>query len=188
MSRCGPDSTDALGGRFGVETRSRRRRRALICAVGIGAVGAALFPKMTPRLVWNASPSAPIGLYWAKAPSPVRVGDMVLAVPPEWASRLADERGYLPAGVPLVKRVAAVAGDTVCTVNSEIRINGRPTAHELRGDRKGRPLPGWSGCRRLSPGEVFLLMTAVPDSFDGRYFGPTDRRDVLGRLVPIWTR
>lgn len=188
MNRRSPDSSDAFRGGFRTGSRSCRRRNALIFLAGIAAIGAAMIPKTTPWLVWNASPSAPIGCYWVEAPGPLRVGDMVLALPPEWAGRLAAERGYLPAGIPLVKRVAAVFGDTVCAVGAEIRIGGRSAARRLWADRKGRPMPNWTGCRSLGPDEVFLLMQAVPDSFDGRYFGPTERKEIIGRLVPLWTR
>lgn len=87
-----------------------------------------------------------------------------------------------------MKRIAAVAGDTICAVGAEISIDGRSAARRLQLDRMGRPMPRWSGCRRLGPDELFLLMEMVPDSFDGRYFGPTNRKDVFGQLVPIWTR
>jgi type IV secretory pathway protease TraF len=39
----------------------------------------------------------------------------------------------------------------------------------------------------LQAGEVFLLMEGVPDSFDGRYFGPVTTAAIVGRLVPLWT-
>jgi type IV secretory pathway protease TraF len=52
----------------------------------------------------------------------------------------------------------------------------------------GRPLPQWEGCETLGPGEFFLMMADVSDSFDGRYFGVTERRGIIGRLVPLWTR
>jgi type IV secretory pathway protease TraF len=61
-------------------------------------------------------------------------------------------------------------------------------AHRLGVDRKGRPLPAWTGCRTVFGDQVFLLNDSAPDSFDGRYFGPTDRRGIVGRLVPLWTR
>ncbi len=188
MNRSDPPQAHALRSGFRIGYRSRRRRRAMFLVAGFAATGAVLFPKMTPRLVWNASPSAPVGCYWVDAAGSPHAGDLVLAVPPEWAGRLADERGYLPFGIPLVKRIAAVAGDTVCSNGGDIRIDGRVRAQQLQADRKGRPMPAWTGCRRLGPDEVFLLMESVQDSFDGRYFGPTDRSEIIGRLVPLWTR
>jgi len=80
-----------------------------------------------------------------------------------------------------------LGGDVVCAFGDAISIDGRPIATRLRRDRMGRPLPGWSGCRRLGDGEVFLLMEGVADSFDGRYFGPVPASSIIGRLVPLWT-
>jgi type IV secretory pathway protease TraF len=39
---------------------------------------------------------------------------MVIAWPPDVARDLASRRRYLPRNVPLVKPVAAIAGDRVC--------------------------------------------------------------------------
>ena len=149
------------------------------------ATSATLAP--TPRLVWNASASVSIGFYWRVAGTPSR-GDMVLARAPFWARRLAAERRYLPLNVPLLKRVAVVAGDVVGASGDAISIDGRVVAHRLAADRMDRPLPRWEGCETLGAGEFFLLMADVPDSFDGRYFGVTQRGDIIGRLVPLWTR
>ncbi|MEZ5831655.1 MAG: S26 family signal peptidase [Dongiaceae bacterium] len=141
----------------------------------------------TPRLVWNASASAPIGLYWRPDGAPSR-GDLVLARAPLWARTLAAERRYLPLNVPVIKRVAAVSGDVVCAAGDAIFIDDRFVAQRLAADRMGRPLPTWEGCETLGTGEFFLLMADVRDSFDGRYFGVTERRNIIGRLVPLWTR
>ena len=52
-------------------------------------------------------------------------------------------------------------------------------------DSLDRPLPWWRGCVTLKDGALFLLMDA-PASFDGRYFGPTSARDVIGKATPLW--
>jgi conjugative transfer signal peptidase TraF len=138
-------------------------------------------------LVWNASASSPEGLYLVTSPAGLRRGDMAVAWPPVDARRLAARRRYLPASVPLVKRVAAGAGDRVCAAGSRIRVNGRLAALRLRADPLQRPLPRWSGCARLD-NAVLLLGTAGPDSFDGRYFGPTGERAIVGKAWKIWPR
>jgi type IV secretory pathway protease TraF len=48
-------------------------------------------------------------------------------------------------------------------------------------------LPVWRGCRRIAAGEVFLMNGNVPDSLDGRYFGPLAVSAVIGRARPVWT-
>ncbi|HVA15011.1 MAG TPA: S26 family signal peptidase [Stellaceae bacterium] len=140
-----------------------------------------------PHLIWNASASAPLGFYWVVSSKAMSHGDLVLADLPPAARMLAAKRQYLPLGVPLVKRVAALTGDTVCSLGLSISINGRAIAQRLPADSRGRALPAWQGCRVLSDGDVFLLMREVPDSFDGRYFGVTQTTAILGKLVPLWT-
>ncbi|HEY0630108.1 MAG TPA: S26 family signal peptidase [Sphingomicrobium sp.] len=137
------------------------------------------------RFVWNASPSAPVGLYYLSPGAPVRRGDMVVAWTPGRARMLAAERRYLPRNVPLVKRVAAVAGDRICGLGGILSINGRRLAARQRTDPAGRPMPAWQGCRRLRRPEYLLLMDS-PSSFDGRYFGPTRRSEILGRAHLVW--
>jgi conjugative transfer signal peptidase TraF len=152
---------------------------------GVALLGLPALPTPRPCLVWNASASAPIGLYRVVA-GPVERGDWVLVRPPTEVAELAAARGYLPLGVPLVKRVAALGGDTVCARNGALFINGQEAARPLVRDRAGRPMPRWSGCRSLGAEEIFLLLPP-PDSFDSRYFGPVPRTLVIGRLAPLWT-
>jgi type IV secretory pathway protease TraF len=54
-------------------------------------------------------------------------------------------------------------------------------------DGKRRPLTAWSHCRRLEAGELFLLNSSTPSSFDSRYFGPIDVSFVRGRANLLWT-
>lgn len=140
-----------------------------------------------PRLIWNASASVPVGLYWLREVRDLRRGDLVLVWLPGAARKLAAERGYLPSNTPAIKRVAGLAGDTVCVKNSSVMINGRVAARAFPVDRSGRLLAVWWGCRALEADEIFLLNEGSVASFDGRYFGPSQRRDVIGRLVPLWT-
>ena len=169
--------------------RQRRSRLALAGLIGCAIVPLAASILWNPPtlLVWNVSASAPIGLYRVHAGEPVRRGDMVVAWTPEPARSLAARRHYLPANVPLVKRVAAVAGDRVCAAGSRVSINGRRVATRQKSDAAGRPMPWWTGCRRLDQGEYLLLMDRA-DSFDGRYFGVTRARDILGRAHLLWAR
>jgi conjugative transfer signal peptidase TraF len=144
--------------------------------------------RQTPRLVWNATASAPIGLYLVKSAQKIHHGDLVLAVPPRAVQRFAAGRGYLPIGVPLVKHVAALAHDHVCGVGNAITINDRFATRRSATDHLHRILPAWTGCRTLTPSEVLLLNAEAPRSFDGRYFGPLSTTTILGKLVPLWTR
>lgn len=139
-----------------------------------------------PRLVWNATASAPIGLYGIRPPTALKPGDLVLARPPAAAAQVAARRHYLPIGVPLVKRIAALPGEPVCALGATLRGPRGLVVFRLRRDAAGRILPWWRGCGRLGPNAYLLVMAHVPDSFDGRYFGPVARGQILGKAHPIW--
>ncbi len=168
-------------------TAMRRRRRLFIGAIGVSILLASAAVPPVPRLVWNASPSAPVGLYAVRPGAAPTRGAMVVARLPEPWRTLAATRHYLPANVPLVKRVAAVEGDRVCAIGATIEVDGRHVAVRKDVDRLGRQLPRWHGCRRLGHGQFLLLMPHA-DSFDGRYFGITDQSRILGTARLIWAR
>ena len=155
-------------------------------SVALIAVTAALPP--SPRLVWNASASAPIGLYAVDPGAPPDAGDMAIARVPARYRELAARRHYLPVNVPLVKRVVGVPGDDVCARGPAVFVDGKLMAKRLAVDARSRAMPWWQGCIRLRGRQLFLLMTESPASFDGRYFGATDPQDVIGKAHPLWTR
>lgn len=179
----------AFGEALRRDRRRRRtlRRRGLGLALGIAALGLTIAFPPRPRLLWNASASAPIGLYWIGVTATSAPGELVVAWLPEPARRLAAERRYLPRNVPAIKHVAAVADMRVCGFGATLLIDGRPVARRLAADRLGRPLPRWEGCRTLHAGELLLLNPASPASFDGRYFGVSRTSDVVGTAHPFWT-
>jgi conjugative transfer signal peptidase TraF len=164
----------------------KRAAIAMLGGLGVAAVGAPLALRPSPHWLWNASASAPIGLYSVHSVRGLEVGDWVAVRPPTELAREFAARRYLPLGVPLVKQVAAMAPAEVCRWGRRITIDGQPVARARDDDRMGRRLPVWRGCRRLTTDQVFLL-NAVPDSLDGRYFGPSDRAAIIGRLTPLWT-
>jgi len=166
--------------------------RFTACAGALGALAiglaATIAVPLRPLLVWNASASAPIGLYAVAAPDQIETGDMVIARLPAPMREFAAQRHYLPANVPLVKRVIGEPGDTICAIGTQIFVNGRRIAERLVTDGAGRAMPWWSGCATLRQGALFLLMAGSPASFDGRYFGPTESRDIIGKANLLWAR
>lgn len=166
----------------------RRRRTAVLAAAAIGMITLPAILPPRPLLVWNASASAPIGLYAVAPPRALKRGDIVLVRLPESARALAARRHYLPANVPAIKRIAGVAGDRICARGTEIWIGRSKVAVRLVRDGAGRPLPAWSGCRRLRFDELFLLMTSATASFDSRYFGPVPTANIVGRARLLWPR
>lgn len=158
-----------------------------MCIALTAAIGATIVLPPHPRLLWNASASAPIGLWSVTPGAPLRRGDMVAARLAEPWRGLAARRHYLPANVPLIKRVAAMEGDEICADDARIFVNGVVVARPRTHDGVGRAMPRWRGCTLLDDDAVLLLMDA-PASFDGRYFGATARGDIIGKASPLWLR
>ncbi|MGK9166699.1 S26 family signal peptidase [Inquilinus limosus] len=166
-----------------------RARIAVLAAMlaGVSLIAGPAVGPPVPRLVWNASASLPVGFYRVHTVDRLAVGDIVLARAPAALVPLFADRGYLPAGVPLLKRVAALPGSTICRDGLRILIDGVAVGRALGRDRLGRTLPVWQGCRLLGDREVFLMNRGVPDSLDGRYFGPVPVASIVGRAAPLWT-
>jgi len=153
----------------------------------IAAVAVTVIAPPRPILIWNVSLSAPIGLYAVGRQERLAVGDMVAArLPRDWR-RLAEVRRYVPANIPLIKRISAGPGDRVCAIGADVLVNGEPLAVRPRQDGAGRGMPQWAGCIDLQPGSYLLLMDDAA-SFDGRYFGPTQARDIVGKVRLLWAR
>jgi conjugative transfer signal peptidase TraF len=140
-----------------------------------------------PKLIWNASASVPIGLYAVHRADKLYVGELLVVTPPEPLAIFLDERHYLPKGVPLLKRVAALPGQTVCRTGHTIFVDGAAIGDALGRDRLGRPLPVWQGCRLIAVRQVFLMNQQSSDSFDGRYFGLLPSTTIVGRADPVFT-
>ncbi|RIV80334.1 S26 family signal peptidase [Pelagerythrobacter aerophilus] len=169
------------------KTRRRRlKRKAYALGILATALAITIIWKPRPLLVWNASASAPIGLYTVGGRGWIAPGDMVVARMPEPWRSFAARRRYLPHNVPLVKRVVAVSGDMVCAHGRAIFVNGKQVAARARNDGAGRTMPWWNGCIVLRDDTAFLLMEDNASSFDGRYFGPTSSSDIIGKAQLIW--
>ncbi|WP_227271509.1 S26 family signal peptidase [Roseobacter weihaiensis] len=114
-------------------------------------------------------------------------GDLVLEPP----SPLGDwllEHGYLGAGVPLLKHVAALPRQRVCRIGVKIKIDGETVATTKLRDWFERPLPVWQGCQQLTGDQIFFLNPDTEVSLDGRYLGPLPHDTILGRAVSLWLR
>ncbi len=164
------------------------KRRTVILAGTVAA--AALLSAALPLsrvLVWNASASVSTGLYLIRGRSSLHVAERVVIEPPPRLRAYLATRGYLPTGVPLLKEIAALQGDTVCRTGLVITINGQIAGLARSEDSQGRPLPVWHGCRTIDRREIFVMNLRAPDSFDGRYFGAIAHDSVIGRASPVWT-
>lgn len=157
---------------------------ALLAVIGIAATSATDMPL---RLVWNATASAPVGFYTIEPADRIEVPELVAIMPPEPLAGFMVGRGYVGRGVPLLKRVVGLPGQRVCRTHHTITVDGVEMGDALERDRIGRALPVWQGCRVIVDGQLLLMNIDVPDSLDGRYFGPVPASAVIGRALPLWT-
>jgi conjugative transfer signal peptidase TraF len=164
-------------------------RFAWVIATCFAALGIAIpaFVDLPNKLIWNASASVPIGIYFVQLPDGIEISDLAVVAPPEPVAHFLEDGGYIPRGVPLMKRVLAFSGQRVCRKNLLITVNGIAMGTARKNDSSGRDLPVWQGCRIIARDEVFLMNWQSADSLDGRYFGPLPASSIVGRAMPLWT-
>ncbi len=162
-----------------VQPRAGRRRpgrtRALVIAGGatLAVVGLlAIAHAHRGFVLVNGTASEPPGLYVRAKGEPIRRGSLVAFMAPPAAYPYADRRMPFLRSTPIIKAVAAVAGDHVCASGGVLAVNGVQLAPIQQRDSQGFVLPHWNACRRLEPGELFAFSNRVPTSFDSRYYGP----------------
>lgn len=159
----------------------------LATVLSSGTLGTSAFVDLPRAVIWNASASAPIGLYSLQADGSVDVTDLVAIVPPPPIAEFMAARGYLPIGVPMMKRVLALPGQIVCRQGLDIIVYSATVGQARERDSAGRKMPVWQGCRTIGDDELFVMNWDVPYSVDGRYFGPLPRASVIGHARPVWT-
>jgi conjugative transfer signal peptidase TraF len=170
------------------ENRAMRSRTATILMTFTAvALVLSTMGEATPAYIWNASKSVPVGLYELQPAGGLAVTELVAVRPPEPLATFLDLNGYLPIGVPMLKRVLALPGQTVCRKGLTISVDGIDMGDALSRDSRGRPLPAWQGCRVVGANELFLMNWQSEDSLDGRYFGFVPNSSVIGKALPVWT-
>ena len=166
-------------------------RAPLVIVVIAGAsVGLAvpLLRHWGPPLLINETPSEPIGIYRLieHLPKNYRRGMYVIFPVPEEVQSLVYGRGWLRAGIPFLKELLGLPGDQVCISSSALRINDAYVGPVFERDSHGLPLPQRRGCFVIPEGYFFAASHHLPNSFDGRYFGPLPLTAISGEARPVW--
>ena len=123
-----------------------RTATLLIMVAGVAVMANTMGPKAAPYLIWNASESVPTGLYHVQPAHQLSVTTLVAAYPPEPLATYLADGGYLPRGVPLIKRILALPGQTVCRTGLTITVNGIDVG-AARERPPWSPAPGLAGVR-----------------------------------------
>lgn len=157
----------------------RRHRIALGAALGASVL--LLFSSLTAAefVLFNHSPSMPIGFY-VREQRNLTPGVIVTVRARDVAPTMARQRDFDDEDDRFIKRVAAVAGDEVCADDRRVFVNGIAVAERLE---TADMALGWSGCRVLAADEL-LLLGESENSFDGRYWGPTNIAFIEG----VWRK
>ena len=169
------------------------RNRTLAMTIGAVAILAGtIVAKPSPIYIWNGSESVPLGLYRMRTASYYYVTELVAVQPLEPLATYLHRNGYLPTGVPMLKRVLALPGQTVCRTGSTIAVDGIAMGEARERDSRGRPLPAWEGCDVVEDGKLFLMNWQAAELFrrallrndtsDGCHRSRASRVD-MGRLI-----
>jgi conjugative transfer signal peptidase TraF len=166
---------------------ARELEASLVRAILVTACASAVACLVGSHLLWNWTPSLPLGLYWVSCGNGrASPGDLVAFPVPQAVRELVDERRYLPPGALLVKPVVATGADRVCTQDGTLSVNGAAFGAVASEDTQGRPLPHPVVCGALPEGMVFVA-SRMPTSFDSRSFGPVPLAALRGTVTPLWT-
>ena len=158
----------------------------LLIALGVVSLVTPARLRPPPILLWNVSASVPVGLYSLEATDRRYLSELVAVLPPEPLASFLAAGNYLPRGVPMLKHILALPGQTVCRDGLVVTIDKVAVGMARERDRRGRALPVWQGCRVVARDALFLMNLRSADSLDGRYFGPLPLSAVIGRAHPVW--
>jgi conjugative transfer signal peptidase TraF len=180
------------------DTKAMRRRFIVGLATMTGLALMAGYGGWAAGLRINTTDSMPRGVWLTERTPPHLAKGMIVVVcpPPGPAVRLALRRRYFRNGwcksgsEPLLKPVVAVAGDVVQVSAAGISVDGVPVPRSalLTRDSAGRKvMPVAPGTYRVRPGQMWLVSSYNPRSFDSRYFGPVPVSSVQGLARSLWT-
>ena len=150
----------------------------------VGSIAAVCSVFAQPLIIYNATDSLLHGFYRVIKQQTYKRGDLIVFPVPERVRRLVIQRGWLKPDSYLIKTVVAIDGDNVWITCGQVFVNGKSFGAIKKKDRQGLPLPSLVFNETLSAGKIAVLQRS-DDSFDSRYFGPIDEREIIGRAVPI---
>jgi conjugative transfer signal peptidase TraF len=140
-----------------------------------------------------ASNSLPPGLYRIV---PAGKGSDLLVCPTGVAEKVSIEREYRVKSfgcgdgyAPLLKPIAARAGDTVTLSQAGVAVNGKllQNSKQYPKDGIGRPMPMVPfGTYAVLPGTVWVISSYNRFSFDSRYFGPVNLDEKVRYAKLFW--
>jgi conjugative transfer signal peptidase TraF len=175
--------------------KTRNILAGIILSVSAGIFLLSIVFRLTGIYI-NTTPSFPVGFYKI-VDEPVGKGAYVSFCPPQdevfdiAVARHYINTGNCPGGYGmLLKRVFAVAGDSVSIGEAGIRVNNEllPNSAQISADIDGHEMPRYRlGERMLDDSEYLLMSDVNPNSFDARYFGLIAHAQIQHVVEPVFT-
>lgn len=138
-------------------------------------------------IVRNTSPSMPYGFYLVQSARTISRGDLVVFQLPQTVKQEMSGFRWIGRLTLLLKQVAAIQGDVVCSRGGKLFINDTFIADSKKDDSEGRLIPVFRGCFTVGESKFLPISTRIPNSFDGRYFGAVSEGEIVGSATPIIT-
>ena len=135
--------------------------------------------------IYQVTHSMPEGVYMTYYPFSIKRNDNVVFVPNAKTEHFIVSRGWLPANVPLLKKVVGVPGDYLCIKDETVYINQVKVATIYQKDRQGNPLPIFNYCGKINQNKYFMQGVANPYSFDSRYYGLVSKKQIISKAVQL---
>lgn len=145
-------------------------------------------------VVINITSSIPIGIY-LKTNSQIENQKFVLICPPNDNEiiKLGKERGYIEAGKcpgkygHIMKEIVGVPGDHVIINKKGVFLNGQfiKDSKPLKIDSHNRLMPLLISNKILRENEYLVMGLDNPLSFDSRYFGFIEKRNIVSTIKPL---
>lgn len=130
----------------------------------------------------------------------IRIGINLTRSQPDWVYLVISEkevrRGeraafwfqgsrYYPAGTLFVKKVAGLPGDRLDSGSGGIWINGEKIGDVRTADSKGRSVTPYVYHGAIPAGAYFMI-AEVSNSYDSRYFGLIEERQLIGKVISLF--
>ena len=178
-------------------TKSKHSGKAFLRVVGFGLLAALLLTALTvlalllsgyrigidaQRLIGKPACMPSLIYLWTKTDgNPPITGDYIVARMPKTSFGIGGREGDR-----IVKIVAAVPGDKVRIVGTELWINGEHKDRLwLAKSLPGKTVGDYDMDMVLGERQYFVMGT-TQESFDSRYWGPINREAIIGSARPLF--
>lgn len=146
------------------------------------------------KVVYNATPSYPTGLYLVEKSEVYEKNDLVLICPENNVLFEKNNFGFVKQDdqycskyQPLIKKIVGIPGDKVA-VGKKVIVNGTEMKNSqvFTISTRGDLLYPCYGEHNLSGSEIWVMSDFEPRSYDSRYFCALSRENIIGKVRYFW--